>query len=382
MVYTKDEYCCNCGWDNICANLYWKFLNPGLNVDDTAYRIDNQIQKPLLLKLMSNETFKNRYFDVFKYILDSIFIPEQIYQSIIQNTDLIREAVYADTNYMYSTEYFEHDINTICSSTDVVTSLNRMLEKRKMGLAEEFASLNYTAKPVEQAIDVNDIVINELKSNNDSLIDNKSDWIELYNNTNSILSLSNLTLSDTSDNKYKWEFPDNVAIMPDGYVIVWADEKKKKNNLHANFKLAADGEELFLTHKKFGTIDSVTFGAQPINKSFARLPNGTGPFTLLNPTFDRENVDLPVVNRIIDIKGEITYIIYPNPADEYVIIQSFMENIDYSIIIYNLNGQLIKNQTSEGNMSATEVKGIAEGLYIVELVSEGKTERYKLVVNH
>jgi hypothetical protein len=31
---------------------------------------------------MSDSRFENRYFDIFKYILDSVFIPEEIFQTI------------------------------------------------------------------------------------------------------------------------------------------------------------------------------------------------------------------------------------------------------------------------------------------------------------
>jgi PKD repeat protein len=383
MVYNIDDYCCNCGWDNICNTIYNKILSPYSNSDDPIYPIDYYSEKLLLSKIMSNSTFKSRYFDIFKFVLDSVFVPEQILEFIDMNAALIRDAVYADTNYAFTTDNFEYDIDILCQPTFNITSLKRFLGQRKSGLEKEYSTLNYYAKPVEQEINIQDIVINELTANNvDDADSSTSDWIELYNRTNKILSLKNFALSDNPDDRYNWVFPDNTAIMPDGYVIIWADDKDKKNNLHATFKLSSNGEQLILSHKKYGSIDSVVFDIQPENKSFARFPNGTGPFTLMEPTFNRKNVIPSDVHNPEYPDIEAGYIVYPNPADEYLTVQSFFENIEYSVQIFNLNGQLVISQTSENENIIIDLNGLANGLYIVELVNGGKKERFKLVVSH
>ena len=73
------------------------------------------------------------------------------------------------------------------------------------------------------------------------------DWIELFNTSDGEFDLSGMYLSDNPDKLRKWVFPENTAILPGGYLIVWADEDgKDQPGLHANFKLSKSGEVVIL----------------------------------------------------------------------------------------------------------------------------------------
>lgn len=98
----------------------------------------------------------------------------------------------------------------------------------------------------------NKIIINEFMSINSNSItdgdDEHSDWIELYNNTESDINMNGWYLTDKSDNMPKWKFP-SISIPKNSYLIVFASEKDKKdaaNYLHTNFKLSGSGEFLAL----------------------------------------------------------------------------------------------------------------------------------------
>ncbi len=128
--------------------------------------------------------------------------------------------------------------------------------------------------------DSQNVVINEFMSKNNSTIkDNDgdySDWIELYNNSNSSINLKDYSLSDDIDKPTKWLFPD-LEILPHDFVLVFASGKDilDKSELHANFKISAGGEELFL-HDNFGTLidqtDAVDLSA---DQSYCRFPDGS-----------------------------------------------------------------------------------------------------------
>jgi hypothetical protein len=363
------------------VNLYNNGNIPG--VDDPTYPIDLTSDKILLSKLMEDNTFKERYFDIFNFILDSVFVTDDIFQLIEANASLIRDAVYADTNFAFTTDDFEYDIEMLCKPAKTITSIKRFIQKRKEGLEKEYGGLYHSEGPIDPKIEINDIVINELAANNkDDSGKTTDDWIELYNRTNTILSLKNLGLSDTITDRFVFEFPDNTAIIPDGYIIVLADKKDKKNNLHANFKLSADGEELYLTHKNFGTIDSVVFGEQSINKSYGRLPNGTGPFVVLDPTFNQKNEAPSNVQHPLLFENGVTFIIYPNPAKDYIYIQPIIENIEFAVKIYNSNGRLMNAYSSGENGVSVNVSEFPDGLYIIELFNQSKCQRFKVVVSH
>lgn len=115
------------------------------------------------------------------------------------------------------------------------------------------------------------LIINEfLASNINGLIDIESgeysDWIEIYNPTDSTIYLNNHYLSDDFNNLQKWQFPNTAFISPNSYLIVWADDKNDR--LHTNFKLDVDGEQILLSKNKI--IDSVSYNKLRDDISFGR----------------------------------------------------------------------------------------------------------------
>jgi hypothetical protein len=54
--------------------------------------------------------------------------------------------------------------------------------------------------------------------------------------------------------------------------------------MHANFKLSADGEDIFLVNSGGLIVDQVTFRAQDNDLSYGRFPDGSGPFIQMLPT--------------------------------------------------------------------------------------------------
>jgi len=99
------------------------------------------------------------------------------------------------------------------------------------------------------------IRINEIMVVNESSLVDKygeySDWIELYNPTQTAVNLLGWTLTDEQGAPDKWFFPD-VTIGKNGYLVVFAsgkNQKSKGSELHTNFKLSSDGEYLALLNK-------------------------------------------------------------------------------------------------------------------------------------
>lgn len=74
----------------------------------------------------------------------------------------------------------------------------------------------------------------------------RSDWIEIYNNTAEAINLEGWSLTDKYDNLRKWIFP-SVQLDKGSYLVVFASEKNRLNptgKLHTNFKLSGSGEFL------------------------------------------------------------------------------------------------------------------------------------------
>ena len=119
---------------------------------------------------------------------------------------------------------------------------------------------------------VEDLILNELMSGNDSTIADPSgdydDWIELVNTGTSAISLAGFFLTDDMAFPEKYAFPDTV-IQPGEYMILWADSETEEGSLHTSFKLSGDGEEICLMQGAV-VVDLITFPALEHDVSWGR----------------------------------------------------------------------------------------------------------------
>lgn len=127
--------------------------------------------------------------------------------------------------------------------------------------------------------------INEwMASNGGALLDpadnDADDWFELYNPTATNVSLAGWSLTDNPTNASRFIVPAGYSVPAGGYLLVWADEELNQNtntrpDLHADFKLAKEGESIALYAPDGTLVDRVDFGAQTQNVSEGRWPNGS-----------------------------------------------------------------------------------------------------------
>ena len=227
----------------------------------------------------------------------------------------------------------------------------------------EFYSLNASYPTINPG----DLVINEIMAQNTLTITDTNgeyeDWIELHNNTNTTLSLDNLFLTDSSTNLIKWQFPDGIIIEPDGYLIVWADEDGGQEGLHASFKLSSSGESVILAYANGTIVDSVDYGLQTADVSYARIPNGTGNFVITGSTFNYNNQLLSTSEA--EFKQNLS--IFPNPTSGNIFIQNKQSYIE-KMVIYNLQGQLLfENKYQNQNQISLDLSNYPNGIYMLNI---------------
>lgn len=118
------------------------------------------------------------------------------------------------------------------------------------------------------------LIINEVMSNNTSYLAqngyNFYDWIELYNNSDSAINLSDYSLTTTTNDKQMYILP-NVTLQPNSYYILMASgdiNLTNKSYHHTNFKIS-NQESLYL-YKNLKIVDSVMISNIPINYSYGR----------------------------------------------------------------------------------------------------------------
>ena len=136
--------------------------------------------------------------------------------------------------------------------------------------------------------------INELCSDNDELLQSTNgqyyDWIEIYNNSDSPVQLSNYSLTDDKDELDMWNF-DSAILGVGEYVIVFAsdDDVVIPNEQHANFKISSSGETLYITDGQ-KIIDKVKFGKINEDYTYGRIEENSDLHTnLAKPTPGESN---------------------------------------------------------------------------------------------
>ena len=145
---------------------------------------------------------------------------------------------------------------------------------------------NYTPVCINEVSASNSIYVNEYFKRND--------WIELYNNTDQDIDVEGMFLSDTPENPTKFEIvkTDSVetVIYPHSHLIVWCDKLVPKSQLHATFKLAAEGGDVLLTSYDQTWTNRLTYTSHKGDQTVGRYPDGSNTVYVLNrPTIAKPN---------------------------------------------------------------------------------------------
>ena len=148
--------------------------------------------------------------------------------------------------------------------------------KTEEGMAEYEKSLKETE-------DIG-LYINEFMASNATTICDSfgsySDWIELYNSTDTDMDISGFGISDNLSQPMKYRFPDGTTIVAKGYLVVFCsgNEGMQNGELHAPFGLRSYGEDVVIANRAGRIIDSYSFKNQETDVSMARIPDGAGEF--------------------------------------------------------------------------------------------------------
>lgn len=272
--------------------------------------------------------------------------------SITINSFLTQYYIYAENNdaAMFSPERAEHEFYSIVTQSNSVTA--------------------------------GQVVINEFLASNASGQLNEifeyADWIELYNNTSTPLSLFGLYLTDDITNPTKYAFPSNTTIPANGFLMLFADEGvPAPTGLHCNFKLSANGEFLMLGNGTSLVLDSITFGPQLDDISVGRCPNGYGNYvTLQIPSYNNYNCS----TSLFELDSDERISIYPNPAkDEFVYTINSNSLYDQMIIRDCLGKSILNFSISE--KGTIDIKTLGAGIYILNFINTqtGRQQVEKIV---
>ncbi len=160
------------------------------------------------------------------------------------------------------------------------------------------------------------IYINEIMAKNDNVIADENgdfdDWIELYNAGTTPVDIAGYYFSEEAADPTFWEIPATdpaaTTIPAGGYLIIWADEDPEDGPHHIDFKLSADGQDIFIYAPDGNTlIDQLTYPSLSTDTSYGRETDGaanfqtfTAPSPGTNNTSGIDSYNAIIVSRIND----------------------------------------------------------------------------------
>jgi spore coat protein CotH len=223
------------------------------------------------------------------------------------------------------------------------------------------------------------VVINEICASNSNTLSDENgdfdDWLELYNNSDEEASLQAYYLTDDAAEPRKWKLP-NISIGPQSFVVVWLDNEIEEGELHANFKLSASGENIYLFNESGDALDAISFGEQKENITYGRIPNGIGEFALNNPTPSATNQALDNGNSETE-----DFVLYPNPAS-VVLRLLFDRKTNGVITIHHINSsKTVKDDyVSDAWHWNMDVSKLVKGFYILTLTTNTSITTKKFIL--
>lgn len=137
-----------------------------------------------------------------------------------------------------------------------------------------------TASTSEAPVVSSPLLITEIMSTNQSTLQIAdlvtTDWIEIFNSGDSAINLQGYFLSDKLKDPKAWVFP-SVTIQPGKYLVIYAsgleatDQSDAAGEIHANFRLNGDGDELVLTSPTGQALARLAIPALPADISYGML---------------------------------------------------------------------------------------------------------------
>jgi len=230
------------------------------------------------------------------------------------------------------------------------------LMERKQWLFNQIIAAGGSCGEFSCPLEIGNLVINELVAKSDSIggvqepDGGTPDWIELYNNTDHDIILDHhYYLSDDID------FRD-----------------VHQQGVHTNFKIEKSGGDLMLVYEDLTILDQINYDEQELNKAYARVPNGTGTFTIQDFTFNTNN---DFVSSLSSLESEPLIQLYPNPATHEINIitsESFSK-----IELFNASGQLLKGLNMHDEV--IDLDGIPSGIYFLHFQTD-HTRKIKRII--
>lgn len=279
--------------------------------------------------------------------------------------------------------------NAETTSTDPVYTLPTNGDIELLAMFEPL-----TAEELQQT-DCHPVKINEVSAANSIYINEyykRNDWVELYNTTDEDIDVAGMYLSDNLKKPTKFQIPAasvventySTIIPAHGHLIIWCDKLESQSQLHASFKLAAEGGDILLTAADESWCDTLSYVIHNGDQSVGLYPDGGSQVYVMSPTisktnqlnsyaqlFDEPKPENPIDTGISDFQltsnggMSLTYL-----ADNLVIHSD--EGTTLSLTVYTASGATVLTTDVQMVENATERISVAQlpaGIYIARILN-------------
>ena len=297
-----------------------------------------------------------------------------------------------NTSYTSSDLYWAASLQTSISdveeeimSSDPVISLPDDARLSLVAMFEPMSEEELAANPVVP------VRINEVSAANGVFVNEyfkHNDWVELYNTTSQPIDVEGMYISDNLDKPKKYQItnvqsptangPSPTIIPAHGYLVIWCDKLTPLTQLHASFKLAAEGGDVLLTARDESWSDRLTYTAMNEDQSVGRYPDGASDVYAMNiPTISKTNMMssyLTVVEQT-SMTGISDIAVADGLSVHYVNGRLVVDNTDGDVLVSvtNLSGQKVMDTTLNisGRRAGVDVSQLRRGVYVA-VAADGK----------
>ena len=260
----------------------------------------------------------------------------------------------------------------------------------------------FTPLPDEEqaAKGITPVRINEVSAANGIYVNDyfkRNDWVELYNTTNKPIDVEGMYLSDKESNPKKYqitkgETKTETTIPSYGHLVIWCDKLEPETQLHADFKLAAEGGIVMLTAADESWSDMLTYPKHFEDQTVGRYPDGAPDVFVMNiPTIAKANITSSYLTAVDQPEPTGIRNLIANAADNVnisyrmgslIVSSTSAENLQIKIV--NIAGQTFMNVPILMNSGYTEVsvEQLPAGVYIASVTDKyGQKASCKFVIN-
>ena len=264
--------------------------------------------------------------------------------SLFKNGNNVIAVEVHNTSYTSSDLFWAGELQTtlgVSNNDDLLTDPVIDVTDDAVSLMAMFTPLSVSERVAKG---IHPVCINEVSAANGIYVNEyfkRNDWVELYNTTDQSIDVEGMYLSDNAKKPKKYQISKgnsqaSTIIPAHGYLIVWCDKLEPLSQLHASFKLDADGGDVLLTAADESWKDQLTYTAHNSDQTVGRYPDGNNQVFVMNiPTIATANTTS-------------SYVVDLTEYNSAGISETMMSTRKDSHQIYNLNGQAVNGALSPG----------------------------------